>query len=106
MTKNDILYVNRIYKDRDSASEKGDIDYKSDRDLEDIIVKTRLFLNQITEWEEYKESKDFLFYWNKEPKCRIYKRHETPSIVIISIEELDKIMEEYSTRTGLIIKNN
>lgn len=49
-----ILYGQRIFKNKDYSIEKGDIDWQEDIKYDDIIIEFRVFLEDITGWEEWK----------------------------------------------------
>lgn len=92
----EIYYCRRIYKQEDSDIEKGDIGYISHRDLPDLISRYRLMLYTVEDWEEFLED-TYPYFKTKEPKIKIYSK-DSSLIILLSLEEFDKIMIEYKSK--------
>ena len=108
MNKNDVFYGTRIFKEREDESlEKGDVGWVKDGDLPHLTCRIRFLLKDVLMWEEWVELPEAEPYYKEElsPKIRVYFENSPTVILVIHIEEFDKIMEEYLSRK-ILIKSN
>lgn len=95
---NEIYFGRRIFKDRteEDGEDKGDHNYVSDIDLQELIGKVRFLLSDVINWQEYQETyENKRFFKNKEEKTRVYFKDGPTVIILCKIEEFDKVMELY-----------
>lgn len=92
---NEIYYCRRVYKIRDHHIEKGDIDYIKEENLPEIISRQRFLLSDVRGWKSYIEPDGKPYFHNKEEKVDIDFKDLSDMVIILKLEEFDKIMEKY-----------
>lgn len=89
----EIYYCKRIWKERDTDIQKGDVGWLEDIELPEIEGRVRFLLSDIIQWKEWKSEEDF--WKNKEEKIIVYFREGPTQIILVKLEEFDKIMDKY-----------
>lgn len=100
-----IYYTNRICKDGNPDLEKGDIGFKGNIELTDVVSAYRVLLKDIVGWEEYKQSPEYPLFQNTEPKVRLSCMYGPNIVIIAYIKEFDEVMKDFIEKQS-IYKNN
>lgn len=92
---NEIYYCRRVYKIRDYNIERGDVGYSKEEDLPEIISKQRFLLSDVRGWKSYAEPIGKPYFHNKDEKVDIDFKDLRNMVIILKLEEFDKVMEKY-----------
>lgn len=93
---NEIYYCKQIWKERDHSLSRGDTGYvEKDIDLPELIGRKRFLKSQVTAWADFIENEEDICFKNKEPKIRVMFLDMNCCIILVKIEDFDKVMETY-----------
>jgi hypothetical protein len=101
-----ILYAQRIFKNKDYSLEKGDVGWQEDIKYDDITIEYRIFLEDVSTWEEWRGTDADLRYKYKGPLVIIECADGEKYATLCTIREFDEIMRTHRKSLTLQFKHN